>query len=129
MGNSVRLSDAQLPEVWAAYRAALARLDIQGVPELYVGQGPFINASAIGSERPMVMLNSSTVATMDDLELRTVLGHEAGHILSDHLVYSTALAILIIVGDARADDAAVLRRASRCSPSSSRCWSGIARRS
>jgi len=98
MGNSVRLSDVQLPEVWAAHRAALARLDVEIVPDLYLGQGPFINASAIGSERPMVLLNSSTVATLNELELRTVLGHEAGHILSDHLLYSTALAILIIVG-------------------------------
>src|SRR3954470_18602571 len=98
MGNCVRLSDVQLPEVWAAHRAALARLDIQEIPDLYLGQGPFINASAIGSERPMVVLQSSTVAIMDEMELRTVLGHEAGHILSDHLVYTTALAILIIVG-------------------------------
>src|SRR5215813_1230850 len=98
LGNMVRLGDNQLPEVWASYRASLARLDIQIVPELYLGQGPFINASAIGSEKPMVLLQSSTVATMDELELRTVLGHEAGHILSDHILYSTALAILIIVG-------------------------------
>jgi Zn-dependent protease with chaperone function len=98
MGNCVRLSDVQLPEVWASHRAALARLDIQTVPELYVGQGPFINASAIGSQQPMVVLQSSTVATLNELELRTVLGHEAGHILSDHLLYSTALAILTAFG-------------------------------
>jgi Zn-dependent protease with chaperone function len=96
LGNMVRLGENQLPEVWASYRAALARLDIQVVPELYLGQGPFINASAIGSTNPMVLLQSSTVATMDPLELRTVLGHEAGHILSDHVLYSTALAILTV---------------------------------
>jgi Zn-dependent protease with chaperone function len=98
LANCVRLNDDQLPEVWASHRAALARLDVGQVPELYLGQGPFINASAIGSGRPMVVLNSSTVATLDDLELRTVLGHEAGHILSDHVMYSTALAILLNVG-------------------------------
>jgi Zn-dependent protease with chaperone function len=98
LGNYVRLGDAQLPEVWASHRAALARLDIQTVPELYLGQGPFINASAIGAQQPMVILNSSTVSTLDDLELRTVLGHEAGHILSDHMLYSTALAILTAFG-------------------------------
>jgi Zn-dependent protease with chaperone function len=98
LGNFVRLGDSQLPEVWASYRAALSRLDIQIVPELYLGQGPFINASAIGSQQPMVLLNSSTVATLDDLEMRTVLGHEAGHILSDHIMYSTALAILTAFG-------------------------------
>ena len=46
LANCVRIGDDQLPEVWASHRAAVARLDIQQVPELYVGQGPFINASA-----------------------------------------------------------------------------------
>src|SRR5690348_13210970 len=98
MANSVRISDDQLPEVWASHRAALARLDIDAIPDLYVGQNPFINASAIGSQKPMVLLNSQTVSQLDELELRTVLGHEAGHILSDHMLYSTALAILLSIG-------------------------------
>ena len=98
LANSVRISENQLPEVWAAHRAALARLDIHEIPELYMGQNPFINASAIGSGRPMVVLNSQTVTQLEELELRTVLGHEAGHILSDHVMYSTALAILLSMG-------------------------------
>ncbi len=98
MANSVRISEDQLPEVWASHRAALARLDIEMVPELYMGQNPFINASAIGSGRPMVVINSQTVSQLDELELRTVLGHEAAHILSDHVMYATALAILLSIG-------------------------------
>ena len=35
---------------------------------------------------------------MDEHELRTVLGHEAGHILSDHVLYRTALLILLQLG-------------------------------
>ena len=35
---------------------------------------------------------------MDEHELRTVLGHEAGHILSDHVLYQTALLILLQIG-------------------------------
>jgi Zn-dependent protease with chaperone function len=53
---------------------------------------------AIGSKSPMVVLNSGTVSLMDEHELRTVLGHEAGHILSDHTLYRTALAILLMIG-------------------------------
>ena len=37
--------DDQLPEVWAAHRAALARLDIDEIPDLYMAQMPIINAS------------------------------------------------------------------------------------
>src|SRR5215203_306392 len=97
LGGSVKLGSDQLPEVWAAHRAALARLDIKEVPELYLTQFPVTNAAAIGSERPMVVINSRTVEVLDEQELRTVLGHEAGHILSDHVLYRTALMILLSV--------------------------------
>src|SRR5687768_7423903 len=95
MGGSVKLGPDQLPDAWAAHRAALARLDIHEVPELYLTQFPVTNAAAIGSERPMVVINSRTVEVLDEHELRTVLGHEAGHILSDHVLYRTALMILL----------------------------------
>lgn len=98
LAGAVRLGDDQLPEVWASHRAALARLDIDEIPDLYIWQVPFTNAMAIGSKRPMVVLNSGTVSTMDANELRTVLGHEAGHILSDHTLYRTALWILLVLG-------------------------------
>ena len=97
LAGSVKLGPDQLPEVWAAHRAALARLDIDGVPELYLTQFPVTNAAAIGSERPMVVVNSRAVEVFDEAELRTVLGHEAGHILSDHVLYRTALMILLSV--------------------------------
>src|SRR3954465_10210853 len=98
LAGAVRLGPDQLPEVWASHRAALARLDIDYVPDLYMWQMPFTNAMAIGSKKPMVVLNSGAVALFDEHELRTVLGHEAGHILSDHLLYRTALLILLQIG-------------------------------
>jgi Zn-dependent protease with chaperone function len=95
LAGSVKLSSDQMPDVYAAHRAALARLDIAEIPELYLTQFPVTNAAAIGSERPMVVVNSRTVEVLDEHELRTVFGHEAGHILSDHVLYRTALMILL----------------------------------
>jgi len=43
----------------------------------------------------MVVINSRCIDLLDELELRTVLGHEAGHILSAHVLYRTALLILL----------------------------------
>ena len=98
LAGSVKLGPDQLPEAWAAHRAACARLDLPTVPDLYLTQFPVTNAAAIGAERPMVMVNSRTVEVLDEEELRTILGHEAGHILSDHTLYRTALMILLALG-------------------------------
>jgi Zn-dependent protease with chaperone function len=98
LASAVRLGEDQLPEVWASHRASLARLDIDYIPDLYIVQWPITNAMAIGSKKPIVVVNSSTVSLMDEQELRTVLAHEAGHILSDHVLYQTALVILLQMG-------------------------------
>jgi Zn-dependent protease with chaperone function len=95
MAGSVKIGSDQLPDIWAAHRAALARLDITELPELYLTQFPIANAAAIGSGRPMVVVNSGLVNLLDEHEMRTVLGHEAAHILSDHVLYRTALMILL----------------------------------
>ena len=98
LAGSLKLGSAQLPEVWAAHRAACARLDLPEVPALYLTQYPVTNAAAIGADRPIVLLNSRTIEVFDEEELRTVLGHEAAHVLSDHVLYRTALMILMAVG-------------------------------
>ena len=95
MAGSVKLGSDQMPEIWAAHRAAIARLDMTEVPDLYLTQFPVANAAAIGSGRPMVVVNSGLVNLLDEHEMRTVLGHEAAHILSDHVLYRTALMILL----------------------------------
>src|SRR5215217_2141643 len=65
LAGAVRLGPDQLPEIWASHRAALARLDIEYVPDLYMWQMPFTNAMAIGSKKPMVVLNSGTVSLLE----------------------------------------------------------------
>jgi Zn-dependent protease with chaperone function len=95
LASSVRLGDDQLPNVWADWNAVCARLDLPERYDLYLTQFPVTNAAAIGAGKPMVVVNSRCIDLLDELELRTVLGHEAGHILSDHVLYRTALLILL----------------------------------
>jgi Zn-dependent protease with chaperone function len=95
LASSVRMGEDQLPELWADWNAVCARLDLPERYDIYLTQFPITNAMAIGAEKPMVLVHSRSVDVLDDLEVRTVLGHEAGHILSNHVVYITALNILI----------------------------------
>jgi Zn-dependent protease with chaperone function len=95
LASSVRMGEDQLPELWADWNAVCARLDLPERYDIYLTQFPITNAMAIGAEKPMVLVHSRSVDVLDELEVRTVLGHEAGHILSNHVVYITALNILI----------------------------------
>jgi Zn-dependent protease with chaperone function len=100
LGAAVRLGQEQLPRIWVLHRQVLNTLDIDKVPGLYMTQFPYANAYAIGTEKPIVVLNSELVRILDDDGRRVVLAHEAAHIHSDHQLYRTALLILLMIGDA-----------------------------
>jgi Zn-dependent protease with chaperone function len=95
LGSSVRLGENQLADVWHAHARAYATLDLEPVPDLYLTQFPIANAATLGASRPIVVVQSGLVKLLDAEQLRAVFAHEAGHILSDHVMYSTALQILI----------------------------------
>lgn len=95
MAASVRIGPQQLPEVWQRYESVLATLDMPGLYDLYLTQFPVANAAAVGSQHPMIVVNSQAISLFDDEELQTVLAHECGHILSEHVMYQTALMILL----------------------------------
>src|SRR5271168_3861972 len=95
LGSAVRLGEDQLPDVWRTHNRAYATLDVDPVPDLYLTQDPIANAMTIGSQRPMVVLNSELVRLLDTHQLRAVCAHEAGHVLSDHVLYTTTLQIVI----------------------------------
>src|SRR4051794_29869818 len=95
VASAVRLGPDQLPKAWADHVAAYARLDIDRVPQLYVTNFPITNAAAVGAGNPFVIVNSATLNLLEQDELRTVLAHEAGHVLAEHVMYRTTLMILI----------------------------------
>jgi len=101
LASSIRLGPQQLPDIWAGYERVLATLDMPDTYDLYVTQWPLANAATIGSGKPMIVLNSAAVSLLDEAEIETVLAHEAGHILSDHVLYRTVLMILLQLGSVR----------------------------
>jgi len=101
LGASVRLGGDQLPEIWALYEHVLGVLDMPERYDLYITQQPIANAMTVGSGKPIVVLNSATVALLDNAQLEAVIAHEVAHILSDHVLYRTALEILLRIGSAR----------------------------
>ncbi len=98
LGAAVRLGDRQLPHIWVLHRQVFNALDMEDVPDLYLTQFPLANAAAIGTGKPIVVLNSELVRILDEDGRRVVLAHEAAHVHSDHVLYQTALLILLRLG-------------------------------
>jgi Zn-dependent protease with chaperone function len=95
LANSVRCSPTQFPRIHRLYGEAAEALDPPAIYPVYVSQTPIVNAAAYGMERPFIIVNSGMIELMDDDELRFVLGHEIGHIMSGHVLYTTMMVILL----------------------------------
>jgi Zn-dependent protease with chaperone function len=96
-GNAVRVGPNQFPRLWGLHTEAVTTFDWPVVPELYVTQTPFFNAGAYGIEAPFIVVHSSAIELLDEDELRVLLSHELGHVMSGHALYYTVAAILAIV--------------------------------
>jgi Zn-dependent protease with chaperone function len=95
LGAGVRLGTDQLPDIWTRYQHVLGVLDMPEEYALYLTAEPLLNAMAIGAGKPIVVLNSATVELLGDDQLEAVIAHEVAHILSDHVLYRTALQIIL----------------------------------
>jgi Zn-dependent protease with chaperone function len=99
LGNSVKVGENQLPELWASHNGVCRILDMPEIYDVYVTSPVPGLAQAIGSEKPMIVVDSMLLGRLGPGEQRVVLAHELGHILSDHVVYVTALNILLAVSN------------------------------
>jgi len=95
LASGVRVSDRQFPQINHMVRDGAYILDLPEIPDVFVTQNPIANAMTLGSDKPFIVINTGLVDLLDAEELRTVVGHELGHVLSGHAVYRTMLFHLI----------------------------------
>lgn len=95
--NAVQVTAKQFPQIHSQYEEVLRTLDAPGYYELFIAENPFVNAGAYGMNRPFIVLHSQAVRVLNEEELRFILGHEVGHVLSGHVLYRTMMALLILL--------------------------------
>jgi len=95
--DAVRVGGTQFPKLNHLYTDVLTSLDWADRPELFVSQTPFVNAGAFGMDKPFIVINSGAMRLLDDDEMRALLGHELGHIMSGHALYRTILVLILNV--------------------------------
>ena len=96
-GNAVRVGATQFPRLWQLHTEVASTFDWPTVPELYVSQTPFFNAGAYGIDTPFIVVHSAAIELLDEDELRVLLAHELGHVISGHALYHTIAAILAMM--------------------------------
>ena len=95
LASSVRASEDQFPHLYHDMLDGCYILDLPRVPELFISQDPSVNAMALGTDKPFLVITTGLLDLMDEEETRFVIGHELGHVLSGHSVYRTMLFHLV----------------------------------
>ena len=98
LANAVRTGPTQHPKLHDMLREVCEVLDVTPVPDLYVTLTPFVNAGAIGFDRPFIVVDTGTLSVLSEDEQRIVIAHEVGHIASGHMTYRTIAVIVSNIG-------------------------------
>lgn len=86
-GSYLKVNEHNYPKIYQYLQYVAQILDLPVVPQLYVQWGYEINAFTVGSENPIIVLNSGLLDLCDEDELMFIIGHECGHIKSNHMLY------------------------------------------
>ncbi|MDH5234008.1 MAG: M48 family metallopeptidase [Gemmatimonadota bacterium] len=96
--SAVRVGPTQRPDLDALWTDVLRTMDWPTRPQLYVSQTPNVNAGAVGFGDPFVVINSASIEHLTRDEVRVLLAHELGHIMSGHVTYRTIAQIILLLG-------------------------------
>jgi Zn-dependent protease with chaperone function len=95
---AVKVGETQFRRLNAVMDEAVHTLDVADRPALYVNRSIGFNAVTIGFDRPFIVLGAELIDSMDDDEIRFVIGHELGHAISGHALYESVAWFLAAVG-------------------------------
>jgi Zn-dependent protease with chaperone function len=93
----LKVGPSQYPRIYEQVKECARLLGI-GIPEVFIKPDVAeLNAETIASEdsAPVMVLTSALVERLTPGELKTVIGHECGHIHNNHSIYKTAADILV----------------------------------
>jgi Zn-dependent protease with chaperone function len=96
-GNAVRTGPSQFPLAHGLMVEVASTFDWPEVPELYVSQTPVFNAGAYGVDHPFIVIHTAALELLNEAELRVLISHEMGHVVSGHSLYRTIAEILLAV--------------------------------
>lgn len=91
-GHSFKALPKLSPGIFGVFQEVIETLQFNEPVEFYINNSPELNAFAIASTEPgqphIININSGLIQMLTDRELRFVIGHEIGHIISRNAIIS-----------------------------------------
>lgn len=98
----IRVTADQFPELHSIFEECCTRAGISRPPDFFVQTGG-IGAYTSGVERPQIVISSALVSLLTPRELMFVIGHELGHVRSDHVLYQNFARYFPLMAEILAD--------------------------
>lgn len=86
-GSSICVNQDATPDLFNLVNDVAATVDVSNVPQVYTRWGYDIYITTDGDKHPKMIVNTGTVDLLTPAEQRFMIGHEFGHIKSNHLKY------------------------------------------
>ena len=91
LASAVKVSERQFADIHAMYVELVEIFDLPVTPDLFIERSSEVRAVAMGMDAPFIVVSTALLDLMDPDELRFVLAHELGHVLSGHALYRSML--------------------------------------
>jgi len=87
-GHSFKVNEKLAPRLFDSFVDVMKKLDFQESTEFFITNNPELNAFAISRLEPdeshIININSGLIDKVDDDELKFIVGHEIGHLISNN---------------------------------------------
>lgn len=100
MANRIRVSPRQFRHLHDLFMEAKRILDVDEDVQLYVEQAYLLNAYTMGIEHKQVVVTTELIDRLTDDEIVWILGHELGHVKSEHVLFLTIARFFPSLADA-----------------------------
>lgn len=94
LASSVKVSDKQYSKIDTIINEIVYMFDWNYKPDVFVTQSPIMNAGVLGVKEPFIIINSAIIKNSNEKEIKALIAHEMGHIMSGHSLYKTVIWLL-----------------------------------
>ena len=87
-GHSFKVNEKLAPRLYDSFIEVMKKLDFKEPVEFFITDNPELNAFAVSRLEPdeshIININSGLIDKVDDDELKFIVGHEIGHLISNN---------------------------------------------